>query len=410
MKLTEVQKAFIGEEFTTCKGNTLTVVSFKAKLPKRCPTYFLHCNVCSEDEELFPKDSIVSTKGNLTGGQIPCGCSKKPQWSIYQNEVRAKRRSKVLGFDFKGWAEPYKGDKTKVILQSLTTGKEWDSVIFSNLLNKDISDKTIPTAKNVKTDEYHIEGFIRAGFPLSTSFKNLGGGVWEYDCPSCSFDEFVVKKVCTGKFKGQTSHLKRGKKACRCSKSYRWNEDHRLVQIRNIEDEEGLTFLGWESEFENARTKLLWVCREGHRNSTPISSFITRGVRCNECSRKGNIYGFYPEKVSCTDYLYILSFNSQYSKCGRAFSISRRIHNSGTGIIKMSGYSREDIEVVAVYTGTHQQVWDTEQWLLKETKDRGFYYNSGWTTESRTVDALPLLIKLVEEHSDLTKVDHVEGM
>ena len=76
----------------------------------------------------------------------------------------------------------------------------------------------------------------------------------------------------------------------------------------------------------------------------------------------------------------------------------------------MSGYPREDIEVVAVYTGTHQQVYDTEQWLLKETKDRGFYYNSGWTTESRTVDAISLLIKLVEEHSDLTKVDYVEGM
>ena len=43
--------------------------------------YILKCNKCSQDSELFGEGYFRSVKSVLVKGQVPCGCSRNPNWS-----------------------------------------------------------------------------------------------------------------------------------------------------------------------------------------------------------------------------------------------------------------------------------------------------------------------------------------
>jgi hypothetical protein len=70
---------FIGSRLCTGKG-VLEVKEISHKV-NYIKSYILTCNVCSQDEELWPYGSIISTKGRLSKGQFPCGCSGNTRWS-----------------------------------------------------------------------------------------------------------------------------------------------------------------------------------------------------------------------------------------------------------------------------------------------------------------------------------------
>lgn len=131
---------WIGKSFTTNKGNTLTITAIAGKR-NRNKVFNFHCNVCSEDQELWGDEFITCTWGDLNKGQIPCGCSSRPQWSEQQVIILINRRCEELNFVFKGFVEDYSGFvKTYLILYNPTTHNTWDTTTVNSFLKKEVRD------------------------------------------------------------------------------------------------------------------------------------------------------------------------------------------------------------------------------------------------------------------------------
>ena len=418
---TKRQRDFVGTQFSTPKGGVLTVVGVSEEKSGSSNKFICECSICSKDEGLWPYGSIQTIKGNLTQGAIPCGCNKSPKWTKTQYELRAKRKSSELGWSFKGWAEEFKGNKTKIILLNDDTGNEWSTSYLNDLFADKAADPYESKGKRSKSktipDEIHIKEFIqKCGFSKGYTFwksprlSREGSSIyWYYTCPVCSNDEFVKEGICDGIFEQIGKHLKRGVKSCRCSDTYRWSENQTMYKINKVCKEEGLIFIGWENEnnYVNLRLEFKWLCPKGHENTTWVKDFLGKhNSRCRTCSYVDNSeFGYYPNRVDEKDYLYIINFNSRYIKIGRSFNINERFRGS-KGLLKLSKISRENIKILQVFTSNHQTVYDTEQWLHEELTDRGFYYNKKdglWSIELFEVDCLQALNYLLKD-VDLTDV------
>lgn len=229
---------------------------------------------------------------------------------------------------------------------------------------------------------------------LSNSFWIVG-----FKCPVCSYDKFVQSGACSGVFYILSHNLTRGLRSCRCSNNTHYTDSQRECQIKYVCKQEGLTFLGWEDKYKNHNSKFKWECSNGHYTSTSVNSFLIGGTRCKYCRKEnqkenGNFYGYYKDRSGEVDSLYILNFNNKYLKVGRSFDIGRRIKQ----LKKESNTNK--ITTVKIYTGTHEKVYKEEQFLHEELRERGFeHFESQWSTETFTLDSLPLIKKLLEETS-----------
>lgn len=136
---------------------------------------------------------------------------------------------------------------------------------------------------------------------------------------------------------------------------------------------------------------------------------MSGGVRCRICHKikqreDGVGYGYYPKRTQETDYLYIIHFKKGgYIKVGRSFDVEQRLKGN-TGLLKASDHKRNEIEILSIYTGEHQNVYDTEQWLHEELRERGFYHEeSEWTVETFDMDSLSTINYLMND-ADLEDV------
>lgn len=407
----EKEDSFIGVQFTTPKGGILTAKQINTK--GKDPRYICECSLCSEDKELFPYGSIVGSRSRLINGGCPCGCGRNPRWSEEQNIVRVTRKCKERGYTFHGWYGEYKGSrKTYLDLYNPETNNRWKTATIDNFLRgmgdplEGINNRRKLRTKDVK---YHVNCFREAGFSDGYNFwksdrKNNKGWCnhWNYTCPACSNDEYVKAGVCTGVFESTRNNLRAGKKACRCSKSYRWTQEQREYQIKKVCEEEGLTFVGWRGQYKNSNSKFNWLCEKNHNCSTSIDKFLS-GRRCKDCgilktkeNSQGNGYGYYPDRVNEKDYLYILNFNGRYIKVGRSFNLHQRFNQ----LAIKSKIAREDTKILKIYTSNHQIVYDTEQWLHSELRERGFEYNESdglWSTELFDLDCIDVLNYLLKQ-------------
>lgn len=422
IELTPNQKEFIGTQFPTPKGGVLTVTGVLGK----CGTtaiFSLDCSICSLDTELWPKSSIKSVKGSLVNGRIPCGCSGKPSWTEEQAKIRVERECSKRGYILHGWSGEYKGRFTYLDLENQKTGNRWQSTTINGFMNgcgdpEEGKEKT--RQSNIIDDETHTQEFVKTGkFLEGTKFwrserKDSRGAqnYWNYHCPKCSGDEFVECGLCSGVFESYVSNLKLGQLSCRCSKGYRFTQEQREYQIKKVFDSEGGEFIGWKDKvgYKNPKSKFKWNCKESHSCETMVTDFLNKNTRCPICDttrRKedGRTYGFYPYRKDEQDNLYLIHFKPQGCiKVGRAFDVEARFKGS-RGLLKISGCSRDEIEILQILSGTHQQVYDTEQWIHEELTERGFYHEeSTWTVETFDSDCLPLLYKLVDQ-SGLTPVE-----
>lgn len=96
--------------------------------------YIVKCDICSKDTELFGDGYFKTTKCELNMGGLPCGCTKAIKWNEDQWIVRATRQANSQGFRFDGWAEPFKGGRTKCKLTCNEHGCEWASATVSSLV------------------------------------------------------------------------------------------------------------------------------------------------------------------------------------------------------------------------------------------------------------------------------------
>lgn len=128
IKLTRVQKDFIGHTFINTKGFEMRVIGAD---PLNKANYLCTCPVCNKDTELFP-DAFSVTKAQVTYmSQTPCGCSLTPKYSEEQWRVLVKREciSRDYSIDFKGWFGEFKFAKTKLLLKNTNNDCEWQPTI-----------------------------------------------------------------------------------------------------------------------------------------------------------------------------------------------------------------------------------------------------------------------------------------
>ncbi|AUR84838.1 hypothetical protein NVP1063O_171 [Vibrio phage 1.063.O._10N.261.45.C7] len=385
--------------FTSSKGGTLIISGEPIKVGTQLK-YPIVCSICHSDFDLFPKE-VYSNLGNLRKGHDPCGCAAITRWTEDQNKVRVERECKIRKYNFLGFSGEYSGSSTKLKLECVDYGHVWESTTLHKFIN---GKRGCPKCKavkvstaNSKPQEHFTEIFDTSGkFLEGTRFtkntyktNNLGYcNYWDVCCPVCSYDEYVLKGLCTGVFTTTYSSLKAGSKPCRCSFKYSWTKDQREYQILNICLKEGLTFIRWESDKDRPLSEdyFSWRCVRGHTVTSGLDAFLNAGYRCKSCSN-ANSTGLYDDKLSDVDYLYLLKFTSDcecFIKIGRSFNVDSRLAT-------LRSESPYTIELLSTSSGIHSEIYKQEQsWhdYLKEYHYTPLHSFGGSVLECFSEDSL----------------------
>jgi hypothetical protein len=347
-KPSKVQSQFIGEVFNVEGKGTLKVTNVYKK--NNNTLFSVECSVCSEDLELFPENEMLISKNNLKNGKYPCQCSSGWKPSLYQYKILISR------FKSKKDLSVILGGDLYVTVNTEGYGT-WSCHVTQYLQGKR-SYKESLKIRNEKlriSDEDYSERFMKSGkFLEGTKFwrsdrKDTRGYsvYWKYYCPVCSNDEYVKNGLCSGEFESCSSTLKEGNKSCRCVSTFRWTKEQREYQLKPIFEKEDLTFLGWDSEYTGAFTKIRWLCKEDHYNNTELSNFLHLNHRCSTCAE--GLWGYYKNREEDVDSLYLLRFTDQnetFYKVGRTFKIKERLKYfqkfyNVTLISKIENYHKE---------------------------------------------------------------------
>ena len=404
---------FVGSTFKSRLGGELQVQEVLKDISTT--KYIITCSICSQDEELFPYKSLITRKANLLKNESPCGCGVSYRWSEEQTLLRVKRDCTSRGsVTLLGFVEPWAGNKTKLKLRCDYDGNIWDTTTVSNFfcsrntIHKNTNCCQVCTQKlaiktNTKSDSSLIAAFISSGSFLEgtvfTRCENVNGRYrWEVKCPICSVDEYTTHGVCSGLFSSTSARLRVGGKSCRCSKNYRWTREQREYQILKLCTSEGLCFKGWMGEYKNKNTKFKWICKGDHEgvNST-IDSFLS-GRRCRLCANEdpdiaAQVNGFMPHRVDEEDYLYFFNFKNKYLKVGRSINVPSRKKFFST----VSGVRNEDIDLLALFTSNHKEVYYFEQKLLKVARSKDFQYKVPFSNECFSMDAYDLIMETLKD-------------
>lgn len=251
---------FIG--WTSPDGRLKVIGVYKVD-PKYNESIFkVTCEVCKQDTELFPEGYFIARKGNLLRGGNPCGCSKGFCWNPEQFIIIAKRKIKDR-FIIHGYAEPFHGNKTKVICECTLHNYKWETT-----LNALVSDKKLTGCKMCMADKQRVNMLT----PEDTIIKAC--------IQICKDNNYIFLGFPNGytgvKSKVQYMCLKHGTVNTNCDN---------LLRGR--------------------------YCRKCWTENRPPSS--------------EGFYGYYKERDDELDFLYILNFNNDYIKIGRSFNVKQRI-------------------------------------------------------------------------------------
>lgn len=224
---------FVGTKFG--KENQLEVIGWSGKIGShKC--YVAHCNVCSNDPELFGEGLFKIIKGAITLGREPCGCSNIPKWTEQQYYIRTNRKANQQGFEFLGWVADFHGYRTKIKLSCDKHGV-WETGAINHLMNG----KGCPACKGETTASFNIltktmpedqmiASFMASGaFPEGTKFwkseRRTSEGYtdyWKRWCPDCSEVSETL-----------TKDLKLGCKSCACNSQRQQQAYINLVKDNN---------------------------------------------------------------------------------------------------------------------------------------------------------------------------------
>jgi hypothetical protein len=200
------------------KEDQLEVVGWSGKSRGRSKLYILKCNKCSKDSELFGDGYFRSKKGDLVRGRVPCGCSRKAEWSKEQYFILCSRKARELGYTFLGFEGEWKGRDNKIRMLCEKHG-EWLSGSIDGLIHKGqgcpgCGVDAVAEART-KPDDVMIASFLASdSFHPDTKFwrseRECSRGkkaYWYMSCPECG----EVGET-------QSGNLQLGKRSCACSK------------------------------------------------------------------------------------------------------------------------------------------------------------------------------------------------
>ena len=153
--------------------------------------------------------------------------------------------------------------------------------------------------------------------------------------------------------------------------------------------------IGFVEGYKNQRSRFEYICKIHGKQNVSYNSFVNRGTRCGGCAKDlGNGNGYYPERKDEVDYLYILNFNDKFIKVGRSFDVDERIK----GLKKPSESGIKKIYKLRIFTATHQEIYDYEQELHSELRERNFQHYVSWSTECFENDCQFILNKLLDSN------------
>lgn len=186
----------------------------------------------------------------------------------------------------------------------------------------------------------------------------------------------------------------------KCSNKYKPTEQEAFDRCKSICETEYYESLGFPDGYKNIHSRFEYSCKKHGKQNVNYGNFVNRGTRCKGCWKErqkeitrdtGNRNGYYPERKNEQDFLYILDFDSQFIKVGRSFDVDNRITNL------KSVSSIKKIHKLRIFTATHQEIYDLEQDLHSELRERNFQHYVDWSTECFTSDSLPFLNMLLDK-------------
>ena len=395
------QKAedFIGETFNDGK---LKVVGIHSKEPYKAVKFKVICTECSKDKELFPDSYFVSTKGDLEKGAIPCGCGNGVKWTEYQYGVKLKRSMKSKNIIFEGFCGEFTGANTKVKCKCPVDGNRWISTI-----SRLTSEKAKHGCRLCKYKDQATKQVIQEKEVLK-NFKEycLARG---YEFLSVVGNKFIgnkTKMVYKCPRHGQQTISRAGvinKNGCRFCGLESSKEKQRLCEqtafkvCNKLCEDMDYTFVRFIDGYTNCYSRFEYNCPVHGIQESSYNNFVSHGSRCKSCwidrqKELGNGNGYYPERKDEQDFLYILNFNDKFVKVGRSFDVERRIP-------ELQRESEiQDIYKLRIFTATHQEVYDYEQELHRELRERGFQYYVDWSNECFENECKPVLNKLLDSN------------
>ena len=196
-----------------------------------------------------------------------------------------------------------------------------------------------------------------------------------------------------------------GRKGCPKCKGVTLAEQHKtpehiaLQRCIDICKENNYNVIGFVGEYENWKSRFEYTCKIHGKQNVRYHNFVNKGTRCSGCAKElGNGNGYYPERKDEQDYLYVLNFNDKFVKVGRSFDVDERIKG-----LKYESKIKK-IYKLRIFTATHHEIYDYEQDLHSELRERNFQHYVDWSTECFENDCQFILNKLLD-NCGLTEIE-----
>ncbi|AGG57814.1 hypothetical protein VPBG_00042 [Vibrio phage helene 12B3] len=369
---TKGQREFVGSTFEVEKtGAILTVTGVSGK-SGMIALFSVECSICSKDVELFP-EGISSSKGSLSRGKIPCGCSsigKKgkdglthSQRDFIGTQFITEKGSilTVTGVSGKIGSNDLFSVECSVCSEDTELFPDGFSRVKGMLQNKDGSLKAIPCGCSNSPKWTDRQDEILTQRLLDKTQPNLKviGSVkvkgkdrkFILECNVCSSDDELWP---LGSITSTKDSLGKGVVPCGCSKNPNYSESQWKIKVQRECNQSGYVFHGFDlsqsgGKFKGQNTKLdLSNPTTGNRwQSTSITGFLNKGSGDPSDARYGynptldgrlyliEWFGFGESylKKGITNKETLTRIKQQYRKSKLDYRIIREIHSEDGELI-----------------------------------------------------------------------------
>lgn len=252
---------------------------------KRRRYWYVSCDICSKDKELFP-NLFKTNKQQVEAGILPCGCSKSVRWSSDQYRVKIQRECDSSGLIIYDLPDKILS-KSTITLKSVE-GILWN-VVVSNFL-KGVRPKWFKRAAKTKI-KTALEKYSTSNIKI---LRGKDGSYYE-QCFVCKDDEYSSIGLRT-EFKTTKDNLRNNTRMCRCNpKHHKLLYEWQILLKRKINDLGGV-FLGIE-DFDKCKTNswVYYLCRKGTVTRSRLYNLWWGNRWCRCCSL-----------INTTHYLYVV--------------------------------------------------------------------------------------------------------
>ena len=156
--------------------------------------------------------------------------------------------------------------------------------------------------------------------------------------------------------------------------------------------------IGFPYRYTNKKSRFEYKYPIHGKQNVCYDDFVNKGTRCKCCWKdrqkelSSGFYGYYPERKDEQEYLYILDFDGKFLKVGRSFDVDERIK----GLRTESKVPIKRIHKLRIFTATHQEIYNLEQELHDELRERNFQHYVKWSKECFNNDCLFILNKFLD--------------